>query len=206
MSANDVASALQVHDALVALSPWTVVKVSSEEWTVDMPRGRRLRVLYAAGAGAITSLYFEDKFEHGAAVRDELEKNLWAASDVEALLQSVRTLQALLVVLPEVCFRVSRITGIVDELQHLAKSFLLERSVSSDGVGVVRAHVLNATSNFKVALRLQLPWHYPAGRIAYESEWLVGDADEELVADVMTRHSCGQQRLTRILKELSGTA
>jgi len=55
-----------------------------------------------------------------------------------------------------------------------------------------------------LARSLQVQWHYPAGRIDYTTEWFVGEGDEELVADVMTRHSCGQHRLSRILKDLSG--
>ena len=52
---------------------------------------------------------------------------------------------------------------------------------------------------------MQVKWHYPAGNIPYTAEWFVGTPDEEVVADVMARHSCGQFRLTRILKDLSGS-
>ena len=85
------------------------------------------------------------------------------------------------------------------------RSFSLRRSVSPAGAPVVTAAAVNAAGNYKVAVKVELPWHYPAGRLKYESEWMVGQADEEMVADVMARHSCGQLRLTRILNDLSGS-
>ena len=48
----------QVHEALVALSPWAVVRMGAEEWSVDLPRGRRLNLAISA-LGAISNAYFQ---------------------------------------------------------------------------------------------------------------------------------------------------
>jgi hypothetical protein len=33
-------------------------------------------------------------------------------------------------------------------------------------------------------LDMQVQWHYPAGKIAYTSQWLVGGPDDELLAGI----------------------
>lgn len=81
----------------------------------------------------------------------------------------------------------------------------LNGAVTAEGAAVVRAKAVNAAGNYMVALDMQVQWHYPAGNIPYRAEWFVGTPDEEVVADIMARHSCGQLRLTRILKDLSGS-
>ena len=48
----------QVHETLVALSPWAVVRMGDDEWCVDLPRGRRLS-LAISPLGAITNAYFQ---------------------------------------------------------------------------------------------------------------------------------------------------
>jgi len=199
---EDVERALNVHEALLALSPWAVARASVDEWTVDMPRGRRLHVTISP-VGSITTIGFQD-LRPGA--RDEVEEALWKASGVEGMVKEVKSFKDLPAALQgEISFRVCRVNGLLQELDTLAKRFSIQRLVTAEGAPVVRAAALNASGNYKVALDLGLQWHYPAGRLEYSAEWLVGAPDEEMLADVMARHSCGQQRLTRILKELSGT-
>jgi uncharacterized protein YjlB len=53
----------QVHEALVALSPWAVVRMGAEEWSVDLPRGRRLNLAISA-LGAISNAYFQGVHMH----------------------------------------------------------------------------------------------------------------------------------------------
>ena len=48
----------QVHETLVALSPWAVVRMGDDEWCVDLPRGRRLS-LAISPLGAITDAGFQ---------------------------------------------------------------------------------------------------------------------------------------------------
>ena len=201
VASSDVERALHIHEALKAVSPWAIVRTSAEEWVVDMPRARRLCVAISP-AGAVTNVFFQDM---SSEVRDSFETQLWTDSGVEHMLAGIKTLKALLAALPEISFRVCRVHGLVRELDRLARSFSLRRSVSPAGAPVVTAAAVNAAGNYKVAVKVELPWHYPAGRLKYESEWMVGQADEEMVADVMARHSCGQLRLTRILNDLSGS-
>ena len=53
----------QVHEALVALSPWAVVRMGAEEWSLDLPRGRRLNLAISA-LGAISNAYFQGVHVH----------------------------------------------------------------------------------------------------------------------------------------------
>lgn len=197
---DEVETALQLHQALLAFSPWTVVRTSAEHCTLDMPRGRRLEVSISP-VGSVSMIGFRDM---RANERDEFEHKLWACSDVEALLSQVKTLKQLPIALSEISFRVCRMNGLLNELELLSKRYSVRRSVLDDGSPLVSAAALNAAGNYKIGIDMQVQWHYPAGRIAYSTEWFVGEGDEEMVADVMARHSCGQQRLTRILMDLSG--
>jgi len=59
-----VRQALQVHEALVALSPWSVVRLSAEEWTADVAHGRRMHVSLSP-VGAVTTAYLQVCLEGG---------------------------------------------------------------------------------------------------------------------------------------------
>jgi len=109
--------------------------------------------------------------------------------------------------LEEAGFRARRVEGAVAEAGELARRFSVRTMAAPDGVGAqLVATVLNRAANFKAAVTLTVPWHYPAGRIAFSCAPLAGAVDEEWLGDVMARHAAGRARLTRIVAELAGAA
>ena len=196
---EDVARLSLEHAATQGLVPWRLLRTSTGGLTLQLEGGWTLNV--QLGKSGVVSSVQLDRQEPPT----EFERALMEQAGLHGLLRSCRKASELGDVLQEMSFRIGRVVTLSQELDKLSRMCFVQSRVDGDGAPELFTTVANPDLGYKLGLTWKMSWHYPAGRMPLSLEVLSGSADEEQILDVTSRHSCGPLRLTRILRELSGS-
>eukprot|EP00960_Hanusia_phi_P032638 749964-Hanusia_phi.AAC.1 len=196
---EDVAKLSLEHAAIQGLVPWRLLRTSKEGLTLQLEGGWSLQVQLGP-TGTITSASL-DRQEPPT----EFERALMKQAELDGLLGSCRKTSQLGDVLQELSFRIGRVVTLKQELEKISRMCFVQKRVDAGGSPELFVTVANPDQGYKLGLTWKLSWHYPAGKMPMSFEVLSGSADEEQILEITSRHTCGPLRLTRILRELSGS-